>query len=91
MPPLFMLLASYGFMQGNTMAGALNVDPRRSGAISALLGTVSFGMGAIASNLTGLFHDGTAKPMAGVMLVAVAGSAASIHLLALGKPSVRNG
>jgi DHA1 family bicyclomycin/chloramphenicol resistance-like MFS transporter len=83
MPALFMLLGSYGFMQGNTMAGALSVDPRRAGAISALLGTVSFGTGAIASNLAGLLHDGTARPMAGLMLAAVASSAASIHFLAL--------
>jgi len=87
MPALFLLLGSYGFMQGNTMAGALSVDPRRAGAISALLGTVSFGMGAIASNLAGVLHDGTARPMAAVMLTALAGSAASIHFLALrGRP-----
>jgi DHA1 family bicyclomycin/chloramphenicol resistance-like MFS transporter len=88
MPTLFMLLGSYGFMQGNTMAGALSVDPRRAGAISALLGTVSFGTGAIASNLAGVLHDGTARPMAAVMLAALAGSAASIHFLALpGRPA----
>jgi len=88
MPALFLLLGSYGFMQGNTMAGALSVDPRRAGAISALLGTVSFGTGAIASNLAGVLHDGTARPMAAVMLVALAGSAASIHFLALrGRPA----
>jgi DHA1 family bicyclomycin/chloramphenicol resistance-like MFS transporter len=83
LPLLFLLLSSYGFIQGNTMAGALNVDPRRAGAISALLGAVSFGMGALASNLAGLLHDGTARPMALVMLLALAGSAASLHLLAL--------
>jgi DHA1 family bicyclomycin/chloramphenicol resistance-like MFS transporter len=86
LPLLFMLLASYGFMQGNTMAGALNVDPRRAGAISALLGAVSFAMGALASNLAGVLHDGTPRPMAAVMLVSLAGSAASLHLLALRGP-----
>jgi DHA1 family bicyclomycin/chloramphenicol resistance-like MFS transporter len=70
------------------MAGALSVDPRRAGAISALLGTVSFGTGAIASHLAGVLHDGTARPMAAVMLAALAGSAASIHFLALpGRPA----
>jgi MFS transporter, DHA1 family, multidrug resistance protein len=85
LPLLFLLLSSYGFIQGNTMAGALNVDPRRAGAISALLGAVSFGMGALASNLAGILHDGTPRPMALVMLLALAGSAASLHLLALPK------
>ncbi len=83
LPLLFLLLSTYGFLQGNTMAGALNVDPRRAGAISALMGGVSFGMGALASALAGVLHDGTPRPMAAVMLAALAASAAALHLLAL--------
>ena len=83
LPLLFLVLASYGLMQGNTMAGALNVDPRRAGSISALLGSLSFAAGAIAAWAAGLLHDGTARPMAAVMLVALAGSTASLQLLAL--------
>jgi DHA1 family bicyclomycin/chloramphenicol resistance-like MFS transporter len=85
LPLLLLLLSTYGFLQGNTMAGALNVDPRRAGAISALMGAVSFGMGALASAAAGVLHDGTPRPMALVMLVALAGSAAALHLLALPK------
>ncbi len=83
LPLLFVVLSTYGFMQGNTMAGALSVDPYRAGSISALMGGASFGVGAIASSLTGLFHDGTARPMAVTMALALAGSAAALHLLAL--------
>ena len=83
LPLLLMLLSSYGFLQGNTMAGALNVDPRRAGAISALMGAVSFGTGALASAAAGVLHDGTPRPMAVVMLLALVGSAACLHLLAL--------
>jgi DHA1 family bicyclomycin/chloramphenicol resistance-like MFS transporter len=85
LPLLFCLLASYGFMGGNTPAGALNVDPRRAGSISALLGALSFGTGALASALGGLLHDGTPRPMALVMLLALAGSVASLQVLALPK------
>jgi DHA1 family bicyclomycin/chloramphenicol resistance-like MFS transporter len=85
LPLLFALLATYGFIQGNTMAGALNVDPRRAGAISALMGGVSFGMGALASALAGVLHDGTPRPMALVMFIAIGASAACLHLLALPK------
>jgi DHA1 family bicyclomycin/chloramphenicol resistance-like MFS transporter len=85
LPLLFALLATYGFIQGNTMAGALNVDPRRAGAISALMGGVSFGTGALASAAAGVLHDGTPRPMALVMFVAIAGSALCLHLLALPK------
>ena len=85
LPLLLLLLSTYGFMQGNTMAGALNVDPRRAGAISALMGAVSFGAGALASAAAGVLHDGTPRPMAAVMMVALVGSALSLHLMALPK------
>jgi DHA1 family bicyclomycin/chloramphenicol resistance-like MFS transporter len=87
LPLLFLTLASYGFMQGNTMAGALNVDPRRAGSISALLGGASFGVGALASAAAGLLHDGTPKPMAFVMLASLAGSAVVLRWLALPRPA----
>jgi len=83
LPLLFLLLSSFGFMQGNTMAGALNVDPLRAGSISALMGGVSFASGALASTAAGIFHDGTARPMALTILVAVLGSALTLRLLAL--------
>jgi DHA1 family bicyclomycin/chloramphenicol resistance-like MFS transporter len=83
LPTLFVLLASYGCMQGNTMAGALNEDPHRAGSISALMGGASFAIGAAVSTIAGLFHDGTARPMALTMLAAVVGSAVALHGLAL--------
>ncbi len=83
LPLLFLLLSSFGFMQGNTMAGALNVDPLKAGSISALMGGVSFASGALASTAAGIFHDGTARPMALTILVAVLGSALTLRLLAL--------
>jgi DHA1 family bicyclomycin/chloramphenicol resistance-like MFS transporter len=85
LPLLLLVLSTYGFMQGNTMAGALNVDPRRAGAISAVMGAVSFGAGALASAAAGVLHDGTPRPMAVVMMVALVGSALCLHLLALPK------
>jgi DHA1 family bicyclomycin/chloramphenicol resistance-like MFS transporter len=75
---VFFVLGSYGFIQGNTMAGALSCDPRRAGTISALMGSASFGAGAIVSSLMGLFHDGTARPIATTVLLVLAGSSASL-------------
>jgi DHA1 family bicyclomycin/chloramphenicol resistance-like MFS transporter len=80
---LFVLMSSYGFMQGNTMAGALNVDPRRAGSISAIMGSLSFATGAVAAWAAGVLHDGTATPMAAVMLAAAGGSALALRFLAL--------
>lgn len=83
LPLLFCCLASYGLMAGNTMAGALSVDPARAGSTSALMGGLSFAAGAFASWLGGVLHDGTALPMAGVMLACLLGSSAALHGLAL--------
>ena len=85
LPLLFLTLASYGLMQGNTTAGALSVDPKRAGSTSALLGGLSFGVGAVASSLAGAFHDGTSRPMAIVMLLALGGSMLALKRLALPK------
>jgi DHA1 family bicyclomycin/chloramphenicol resistance-like MFS transporter len=87
LPLLFILLGTYGFMQGNTMAGALNVDIRRAGSVSALMGGASFGVGALATGLAGALHDGTPRPMALTMFVALIGSAVVLRLLALPKPA----
>ena len=83
LPLLFAALSIYGLMGGNTMAGALSVDPQRAGSTSALMGSASFGAGAIASWAGGLLHDGTARPTAGVMFACLVGSALAIFLLAL--------
>lgn len=83
LPLLFLALSLYGLMGGNTMAGALSVDPRRAGSTSALMGSASFGAGALASWAGGLLHDGTPRPVAGVMFVCLVGSALAIFFLAL--------
>ena len=83
LPLIFLVLSSYGFMAGNTMAGALNVDPRRAGSISALMGSASFAAGALASALTGALGDGSARPVAVTMFLAMSGSALALRTLAL--------
>jgi DHA1 family bicyclomycin/chloramphenicol resistance-like MFS transporter len=83
LPLLFVLLGSYGFLQGNTMAGALNADPTRAGTISALLGAASFAAGALAASVAAAFNDTSPTPMAAIMFVAQLGSAASLWFLAL--------
>jgi DHA1 family bicyclomycin/chloramphenicol resistance-like MFS transporter len=85
LPLLFTVMASLGFMQGNTMAGALSVDPRRAGSISALLGAASFGAGALAATAAGLLHETPARSMSLVMMLSLAASAACLHGLALPK------
>jgi DHA1 family bicyclomycin/chloramphenicol resistance-like MFS transporter len=87
LPLLFCMISSRGFVQGNTMACALNVDLRRSGSISALMGSCGFASGAVASAAAGMLYNGTPGPMAAVMLVASIGAAMAIRFLT--RPEIR--
>jgi DHA1 family bicyclomycin/chloramphenicol resistance-like MFS transporter len=79
--PLFVYVASLGFVLPNVIATALAAQGRNAGAASALLGTLQFGAGATVGLLLGILGNGTAVPMAG--LIAACGLAALIvHRLA---------
>lgn len=83
LPLLFLMMSSFGFVQGNTMAGALNVDPLRAGSVSGVMGAVTFSAGALAATVVGLFHDGTSRPMAVTIMIAALGSSLALFTLAL--------
>jgi len=79
--PLFVYIASLGFVLPNVIATALGPQGRNAGTASALLGTLQFGAGATVGALLGVLGDGTAVPMAG--LIAGCGlSALLVHRLA---------
>ena len=69
--PTFGVIASMGFTQPNATACAMSADARRGGSTSALLGATGFGVGAMAAAVASLVHDGTARPMAGMILGAL--------------------
>ena len=83
--PLFLIMAGFGFNQSNASAGALNIDARRAGATSALLGASSFGAGAACAGLAGLLRDGTPKPMAYVIAGSLLIAVVSLRTLVLRK------
>ena len=88
--PLFFIMGSFGFVGPNTMAGGLNVDPRRAGSISALMGGAQFGFGALASGLIAVFNDTGPRPMAIVIFVCLVASALALYTLALPKGSLKS-
>lgn len=65
---LFVLMSAMGVMLPNTSAQALTRTPDAAGSASALLGTSTLVMGAVASPLVGLAGEHTAVPMAVVQL-----------------------
>ncbi|MET8689599.1 multidrug effflux MFS transporter [Streptomyces sp. NPDC004732] len=65
---LFVLMSSMGLTLPNTQSLALIRTPHAAGSASALLGTTSFLVGAVASPLVGIAGEDTAVPMAVVQL-----------------------
>lgn len=65
--PLFVYIASLGYIIPNSSACAMTGQGKRAGSASALLGCLQFSVAAGAAALVGVLHDGTAVPMAMVI------------------------
>ncbi|WP_437114664.1 multidrug effflux MFS transporter [Streptomyces longispororuber] len=85
---LFVLMSAMGLAMPNTNALALMRTRHAAGSASALLGTSSFLIGAVASPLVGIAGEDTAVPMAVVQLVC--GVAALACFVGLCRPWQRN-
>lgn len=55
-------------INANAAAGTLEFFPHNAGTASAVVGAVRYGCGAISGVVVGLLHDGSAMPMAWVIL-----------------------
>jgi MFS transporter, DHA1 family, multidrug resistance protein len=78
---IFLAISSLGFIFGNAAALATDQVKKCAGTGSAIMGALQFTLAAIASPLVGLAGEGSAVPMAIVMLVA--GIIALLSLVAL--------
>lgn len=81
LPLVFAVVASNSVIQTNTMAGALSVDPTRSGSIAALFGAIGFGAGTLCSFIAGLLFDGTPRGMMAMIGVGLVGTALAIRMI----------
>lgn len=74
--PLFVLMSSYSFIMPNSMAMAQSYDLLRPGAVAAVGGSLTFASGALVASVSSIMFNGTAAPMAivilGALLVALA-------------------
>ncbi|CAA6603610.1 Transporter of the major facilitator superfamily MFS_1 [Rhodospirillaceae bacterium LM-1] len=66
--PVSLLFFSVGLVLPNASAGAIGPFPQMAGAASSLLGFLQTGIGALAGVLAGHLHNGTAVPMAVIIL-----------------------
>jgi DHA1 family bicyclomycin/chloramphenicol resistance-like MFS transporter len=64
---IFLCLMTVGLILPNATAAVMAPFPEQAGVASALLGMLQFSVGAATGALVGLFHDGTARPMAFTM------------------------
>jgi DHA1 family bicyclomycin/chloramphenicol resistance-like MFS transporter len=71
--PLLLCTMSLGILLPNTTIGALTNHAPAAATATALMGTLSFALGAVSGTLAGLFTDGTARGMAGLMLCGAIG------------------
>lgn len=79
---LWLVMACLGLIYGNATALALSQVRDLAGTGSAFLGTLQFLGGAMVAPLVGLAGEGSARPMAVVMLAAALLSAAALWLIA---------
>jgi DHA1 family bicyclomycin/chloramphenicol resistance-like MFS transporter len=69
--PLFVFIASIGCVAPLTTVLAMGAQGARAGSASALMGTLQFGLGAVAGALVGALNDGTPASM--VLVIAACG------------------
>ena len=79
LPPLGLIIASCGLAMPNVPALALSRHGEAAGTAAALLGCIQFGVGAAVSPLTGALANGTAVPMAAIMLTVTGTAALIVH------------
>jgi DHA1 family bicyclomycin/chloramphenicol resistance-like MFS transporter len=72
--PLFLVVASLGFVSTNATAGGLAVDPSRSGAISALFGVSQFAVAGLTTAAAASLSRQPAVGMASVIIICAAGA-----------------
>lgn len=80
--PLFVSVASLGFVLPNSTSLALVPYPERAGAASAFLGATQFLVAALVTPLVGLAGSGSPIPMATVMTATAVGAALTLRLAA---------
>ena len=89
MAPLFVYIACIGFILPNSTALAMAPFRANAGMASALLGTVQFTLGAVASTIIGMLHNQTPIPMAGMIAACGLASFGLYRKLIIGERELR--
>jgi DHA1 family bicyclomycin/chloramphenicol resistance-like MFS transporter len=87
--PLLLFVGALGLVGANAMAGALAGAPHLAGTASALLGSLQFGLGAVAGGAVAGLADGTPVPMAATIFALALLALAADRLLV--RPAAEQG
>jgi len=72
--PLFVVVASLGFVSTNAMAGGMAVDPSRAGVVSALFGASQFSVAGLTTVAAAVLSRRPALAMAIVIMICALGA-----------------
>ena len=78
--PAVLAMGSMGLVMPNSAVGALSRHAAQAGSASAMMGTMQFCLAAASGVLVGALTDGTARPMAALMLLGAVGTVAADRL-----------
>ena len=78
--PVMVSMGCMGFIMPNAAVGALSRHAHQAGSASALMGTMQFTLAACSGVLVGALSDGTARPMAALLLLGAIGTMAADRL-----------
>jgi DHA1 family bicyclomycin/chloramphenicol resistance-like MFS transporter len=87
LPGFLLVVASIGLVNPNATALALADHPHQAGSASALVGLLTFLVGAAAAPLAGVGGSHTALPMAVVIALLEAAAMATFAILARTRPA----
>jgi DHA1 family bicyclomycin/chloramphenicol resistance-like MFS transporter len=77
MAPMAVYAAATGIAAPNTISGAMSANPALIGAAAGLYGFIQMSFGALCTVLVAVWHDGTALPVASLLLASgIAGQVA---------------
>jgi DHA1 family bicyclomycin/chloramphenicol resistance-like MFS transporter len=86
-PPIMVIMGCMGFAMPNAAVGALSSHASQAGTASAVMGTMQFALAALSGALVGFLADGTARPMAGLILAGAVAAVAMDRLRARPHPA----
>lgn len=72
---LVVFVFGYSFIPSNAQVGALSRHREHAGTATSLMSTLQYAAGALAGALIGALNDGTARPMAAIILACALGAA----------------